>query len=129
VRLDYRSAASTIEYSVAGRLGDSRVSASHPFATRRLREASTSPSTSSGAGCSALEWVVPALAARARRYMRTIDEALGGPPRQVKGPLVFDEASQRWIPETSVDRRHTRAAPEGRGPVEHRACGWILSVR
>jgi hypothetical protein len=74
------------------------------------------------------EWVIPALAARVRRYIRDVDQALGGPPRQLKGPLVFDEASQRWIPETSGDRRHTQAAPEGRGPVEHRS-GWILSVR
>jgi hypothetical protein len=83
------------------------------------------------------EWVVPALAARARRTIRDIDEALGGPPRQRKGPLVFDDASQRWIPETSVDSRHTRPAPDHgvaaryAGPIEHGHYpgARVLSVR
>jgi hypothetical protein len=67
--------------------------------------------------------VVPALAARVRRIIRDIDQALGGPPRQRKGPLVFDEASQRWVPETGADGRHTRATP-GHG-VEARFAGEI----
>src|ERR687898_2970494 len=66
------------------------------------------------------EWRVPALAARVRRAIRDVDAAFES--------TRAASANGCGCTYCQPDRRHTRPAPEGRGPVEHRPCGPILAI-